>query len=242
MNLNLNVQQLTILIILGVLGSIAVIPYSLGMQSTISFSLKLLILSVIQSIILIGIITTAGMWTSGKLGLSITSSWNTLYIPVLLGLLGGSLIVAMDYFMFLPQLPAALTEAGNANLPFWKRFLASFYGGITEEILLRLFLLSGLLWLLTKLWHGPEGNPLTIVFWIVNIITAILFGLGHLPATKMLTELTPLIITRGLLLNGIGGLLFGWIFWKFGLAAAMVSHFSADIVLHVIVPFVKNLF
>jgi membrane protease YdiL (CAAX protease family) len=32
------------------------------------------------------------------------------------------------------------------------------------------------------------------------------------------------------------GILFGWIYWKKGLEAAMVAHFSTDIVLHVIFP------
>jgi membrane protease YdiL (CAAX protease family) len=37
-------------------------------------------------------------------------------------------------------------------------------------------------------------------------------------------------------LNGLAGLVFGWFYWTFGLEAAMVSHFSGDIVLHVIWP------
>jgi len=39
-------------------------------------------------------------------------------------------------------------------------------------------------------------------------------------------------------LNGIGGIIFGWLYWKKGLESAMISHFSADIVLQVIFPFV----
>ena len=39
-----------------------------------------------------------------------------------------------------------------------------------------------------------------------------------------------------MLLNGVGGMLFGWLYWKHGLMAAMLAHFSADIVLHVAVP------
>ena len=43
-------------------------------------------------------------------------------------------------------------------------------------------------------------------------------------------------MTRAIVLNGVGGLVFGWLYWTFGLEAAMVSHFSADIVIHVIMP------
>jgi len=37
-------------------------------------------------------------------------------------------------------------------------------------------------------------------------------------------------------LNGIGGMVFGWLYWKKGLEFAIISHFSADIVLQIIVP------
>jgi hypothetical protein len=36
------------------------------------------------------------------------------------------------------------------------------------------------------------------------------------------------------LLNGIAGLVFGWLYWRNGLVAAMVAHTSADVVLHVL--------
>jgi len=42
-------------------------------------------------------------------------------------------------------------------------------------------------------------------------------------------------------LNGLGGLAFGWLYWKQGLESAMMAHFLADIVLHVITPLVVML-
>jgi membrane protease YdiL (CAAX protease family) len=36
-------------------------------------------------------------------------------------------------------------------------------------------------------------------------------------------------------LNSLAGLVFGWLYWRRGLKAAMVAHFSADLVLHVLV-------
>jgi hypothetical protein len=43
-----------------------------------------------------------------------------------------------------------------------------------------------------------------------------------------------------------GGIAFGWLFWKWGLESAVVAHFTADVVLHVIftaiVLYLPNLF
>ena len=136
-----------------------------------------------------------------------------------------------------------LQELGSAadalNLPdaqpaAWKGFLASFYGGIVEEILLRLFLMSLLVWLGSFISKTPEGKPTIGVFWTANFLAAILFGVAHLPATATIVPLTALVITRAIVLNGLAGVAFGYLYWKRGLESAMIAHFSTDIVLHVL--------
>jgi membrane protease YdiL (CAAX protease family) len=72
--------------------------------------------------------------------------------------------------------------------------------------------------------------------WTANILTAVLFGLAHLPATAALLPLTPLVIVRAIVLNGLAGVVFGWLYWRRGILLAMTSHFCADLVLHVIAP------
>jgi len=49
-----------------------------------------------------------------------------------------------------------------------------------------------------------------------------------------LVPLTPLVILRTVVMNGLLGIVLGWLYWKRGLEAAMISHFSADIILHVL--------
>jgi hypothetical protein len=70
-----------------------------------------------------------------------------------------------------------------------------------------------------------------------NHPSAILFGLGHLPATKAIVPLTPMIVVRAVVLKmALPGIAFGWLYWQYGLETAMVAHFSADILLHLISP------
>lgn len=52
----------------------------------------------------------------------------------------------------------------------------------------------------------------------------------------MVTKLTPMVVVRGLLLNGIPGVVFGFLYMNYGLEAAMLSHFSLDILIHLIAP------
>jgi membrane protease YdiL (CAAX protease family) len=89
-------------------------------------------------------------------------------------------------------------------------------------------------WLGRFISKTADGKPTNVVFWIANILAAVLFGLGHLPGVALLVPLTPLVIARTVILNGLLGIIFGWLYWKSGLEAAMISHFSADLILHVL--------
>jgi len=95
-------------------------------------------------------------------------------------------------------------------------------------------MMSVLAWLGKFISHTPDGRPTTAILWIANVLAAVLFGLGHLPATSALLPLTPLFVTRAIVLNGLLGVAFGYLYMTRGLESAMISHFSADIVLHVL--------
>ena len=156
---------------------------------------------------------------------------NILFSSVLLGIAVAVAIYVLDFlFTFIG---ARISTHGN-YAPVWQTLLAAFYGGITEEILMRLFLMSFFVWFSIKFFRQNKPSKVGIIFSI--FLAAIIFGLGHLPITASLTNITPLIIGRAVVLNGIGGIVFGWLFWKKGLESAMISHFTADIFILTLLP------
>ena len=249
---------------------IMVTPYTLTLEaatlSTAKLPIPLAILLPLQwaeTTVLYGILAAIGLFIAGRIGLGLPflESWlagkpdwglvRRFILPAIVaGVLAGVAILVLDQFVFGPplraelkQLPSSLSTAASlAGPPAWQGFLASFYGGVTEEILLRLFVLSLLAWLGRFVNRTAAGRPGLAALWVANILAAILFGLGHLPATAAAgLPMDALVITRAVVLNGLAGLVFGWFYWTFGLEAAMVSHFSGDIVLHVIAPLLAGL-
>ena len=103
------------------------------------------------------------------------------------------------------------------------------YGGVIEEVMLRLFMMSLVAFLLHKVF-GRQEKPGTAILALANVIAALLFAAGHLPATFMLLGSSPLIIFRCFLLNGGFGLLFGWLYRKYGLRYAMIAHGGCHVV------------
>ena len=160
---------------------------------------------------------------------------NAFIAPLLAGLGAGALGLLLFYTFFLSRLPD-WPVAAEAVLPVWKRFLACFYGAINEEVLARLFGFSLLLWLLRKIarQRTPQATPL--LFWIANVIIAVLFVLAHLPSAKVIMPITPLLLIALFSINGLVSLMCGYLCWKRGLEAAMLAHFSTDVVVHVVGP------
>jgi hypothetical protein len=232
--------QYLILVGLAVLGTFAVMPYAFEMNkdklADVPMSRpKLVLLSGLQGTILFAILTFIGLSATKSIGLSITSSFDVLPLAIIVGILAGTAIILVEYLIFRPYMPEALKK-GEGHIALWKRVLASLYGGVSEEVLTRLFLMSGMAWLFGQIWQTPIGTPTAEATILAILVAAILFGIGHLPTTASLTPLTPLVIVRAIVLNGIVGILCGWLYWQYGLVAAMIAHFCADIVLHVVAP------
>jgi hypothetical protein len=62
--------------------------------------------------------------------------------------------------VFDPWLSAEFKEKlPHGDVAKWKWFFASFYGGITEETIMRLFLLSLLAWLGRFVNRTPDDRP-----------------------------------------------------------------------------------
>ena len=93
-----------------------------------------------------------------------------------------------------------------------------------------------LLWIFAML---RKAAPPAAVYWVAIAISALLFGAGHLPAAAHVWGLDAIVVFRTVALNAIAGLFFGWLYWKRGLEMAVLGHFSADIVLHVLAPLIQ---
>jgi len=244
-----------ILLIACIFGTIAVLPYTLTLQGELLQDLPvplyvLLTAQLIQSVVLFCVAIFAGLHLARKigLGLPILEGWlegrevksylrSILGISMGLGILAGILIIGLDLLFSFAGVSINLTQA-SVNPPAWQGFLASFYGGINEEVLLRLFVMTLIAWVIFRIRKTEEGKPTNTGMWLAIIIAAVIFGIGHLPAVMAITTLTPLVIVRTIILNAVGGIIFGWLYWKKGLESAIISHFSADIVLHVILPLI----
>ena len=134
------------------------------------------------------------------------------------GLLVGGLLHVLTSFA-----PEALSAPSLAlDIPLLAKLL---YGGITEEIIMRWGLMTALVWLLWRVLQKCGGPPRTSLVVTSIVVTAILFGIGHLPfAVAMGVEPSGSVVMFIMASNAVPGILFGWLYWRWGLEAAMLAH------------------
>ena len=245
-----NKKMFLLLLAAGVFGCIAVLPYvwSLGLipEDKLPAPKSVLALAqIVQSVVMLSVAVFLGLYLGRKVGLgapyledrltgeSVHDGFKSVLITsVVLGVIAGGLVFFLDRVVFAVYIEPV--TASQAKPALWQRFLASFYGGICEELFMRLFLMSFFVWLFSKIKRTVSGHAADLGFWSAIVLVSVIFGLGHLPMTARFIGITPLVVVRAILLNGIAGIVFGWLYWKKGLESAMVSHFSADIIIHVV--------
>ena len=103
-------------------------------------------------------------------------------------------------------------------------------GGIIEEVMMRLFFMSLITLVISKLFYKNKKEIPVKVYVIANILAALLFAAGHLPSTATMTTLTPLIVFRCFLFNGGLGLTFGYLYRKYNIGYAMIAHGFAHLI------------
>jgi hypothetical protein len=249
-----------LLLFAALLGAAAALPLVLELfreviqnSPPLPISLPLLaVVGVAQNLLMLGVVIGVGLLLARKmeLGTPLLERWlyhkptpirarDSLKSGALVGIPVGIVLVII-ILAVAPHLPG-LPFVRAARAPIWKRLLACFYGGIDEEVLTRLFLLTLFAWLGVRIFQRQKTRLLPATFWTANFVVAVLFGLGHLPAASRLMQITPEVVILALALNGIAAVPFGYLYWKRGLESAMIAHFCADFLVYVVGPgFLKN--
>lgn len=225
------VVALTVLVLPGLIASL---PEMVGREMPpLPFPMWALpLVSLAQSGLLLALAVWAGVALSPAVGLrapafeaatkreSIGSALRPQLVPgIVAGIVGGLVLAGFTH-----SAPAAVQAAqGRIAMPLVVRVL---YGGITEELLLRWGFMTVVLWLAWRFFPRT-----TAWVWVAIAISAVIFAAGHLPAAGILVgPLTAAIVGYVIVVNTIFGIAFGWLYWRYGLEAAILAHALAHVV------------
>jgi membrane protease YdiL (CAAX protease family) len=216
-----------------VFGNCALLPYASFLRLLpVGYSdARMLGIALVQGVLLWGVICWLGYWVLRKADLQPlvgVDLWERNIIPgVAWGVVLGIVLIVLGKSVFKSSVLATM------HPPMWTGFLASFYGGINEEVAMRLLLLTFFYLIFKRMfksWFDRSGQ-----LWAATLAVALIFAAGHYMFGLKLASMTGLETFRIFLFNGLAGVTFGWLYWRKGLWAAMTAHFVTDLLVHAIV-------
>jgi hypothetical protein len=217
--------------------AVTVIPQILERTPRVVPNAVAIAASVAQSGALLSLAVWAGVSLSQPLGLgapaveaalSGANAWPALKRQLAPAALGGA--TAGGLLVFLAGIaPSELFALGKTfQLPAAAKLL---YGGVTEEVLMRWGLMTALVWLPWRLIQKRVGLPSPSCMTAAIFVSALLFGVLHLPAiAAMGASISPFVVAYIIVGNAVPGALFGTLYWRYGLAAAIIAHALAHAV------------
>ena len=242
---NVKLRLGTVLFLLGMLGVLSILTMELpipdnarAMLESRFSPLQIQMLMLLNPAVMLLIFVLVGTALYDKAGLSVPlieglirkkeirqGAAGAATYGIIGGIIAGILLSGVG-FAYTPYLPEEFKELGEKLQPsLAARFL---YGGLTEEILMRFGLMTLLVWLISKITKNTSPG----VYWSGIVFAAVLFGLGHFPvAYQAVGEPSALLLSYILIGNAIGGIIFGWLYWKKGLESAFIAHIFAHVVL-----------
>lgn len=233
-----------VLFVLGLLGILSLLTMELPIpKETMELLLEKLtpqqlrIVTLIQPSIMLIVAIVVGVSLHTKVDLQVPivegllkgeKKWSLIEIAKY-GILGGIITGGLSTLLgvvFSPYLPNEFVELGENFRPsLATRFL---YGGFTEEIIFRFGFMTLIVWSTSKIAKRGQVN----IYWVGILITSTIFALAHLPVTfQAVKNPSTALITYLLIGTSIGGIIFGWLYWKKGLESAFIAHICSHIVI-----------
>lgn len=147
----------------------------------------------------------------------------SLGVALVAGLAFGVYMALADSFVFPGIVPTVLV-AVTASTSALDRVAYFAPLAMNDELMFRLVVMSALVWVLVAVAGKRDW-----CYWAAILITALVVYPALHPA--YLSVLTPSMptFTREITLHGAAGILWGYIYWRYGLVASIVGHVSAHL-------------
>ncbi len=210
-----------------------------------------------RSLVFAGVATLAGFWFARALGLGApylehrldgaprpSAPLSSIVKPAVTWAVVTAIVAfAVDAFFVRAlgvTLPAPEIHA-RIDVAWWESLPPCLWAPFAEETFDRLFLLSLIAWIPIRLFR-LSGAGRTAALWFANVATALIFGVYHIDNEAMFADPVPALVAwRTVLIILPVGLAFGWLYFRRGLEAAILSHFIIDVIVHVLRPLLTSL-
>ncbi len=172
-----------------------------------------------------------GLFFARRTGLEImpTGLKHPVRVSFLIGAAVAAYVLFIDGFAFRSVLPAEY-RAYFAAQGLTVRLIYFTLRAFNEHVIYQLFVGSTLVWLMGLVWRQADGRIAPNAYWLAMILAQVLNIYINVVAITV-EPLTPLILTYDMFRFVTPGILWGILYWRYGLATADLAHISTHIFL-----------
>ena len=224
---------------------VALVPVPAGSEPLI-ITPAIKILALIQPAVLLLVAVIIGIALAPKVGLSAPfaeclaaggqclPALRTQVKPGLIGAIIGALAIVLTSLAFRPFFTTQTIERSREIATLVPLPMRLLYGGVAEELLLRWGFMTLMVWAAWRVFGKRIIKPTKTYFVAAILISSLVFGAGHLPIALVLipgssSALIPFVIIA----NSAFGVVAGYLYWKYGLEAAVIAHMVCHVFLAV---------
>lgn len=151
-------------------------------------------------------------------------------IPGLIGAIVVSIYIITLYYLVFRKLigekDATLIDKFRMEMGLTNKVLS---GGIFEEVFIRFGIQSFIFWIM----FNSLGKSDQASFWIAILVSSLIFGAMHIPSIKLTgASINIKTILSSLILNFGAGVVFGYLFFSYGLFASIMAHALLHVIWH----------
>jgi membrane protease YdiL (CAAX protease family) len=150
-------------------------------------------------------------------------------IALCIGIAAALLVLGLDQTLFAGVSLERVKAVGE--LSFGQRVLIVLFSAVTEELIYRLGVATLVASVAFLILRRSTRHAAQISIWLGILVACIFFGLAHVGNLPNV----PHPYLRAITLNGVAGLILGWLYWFRGLEAAVLAHLAADATVYLVV-------
>lgn len=179
--------------------------------------------------VLIAVLAMTGAFCARRAGLRLEGhgAQSPLLIGMLMAVIVAAYVVAIDCFLFRHLLSADYVQFLQSPLP--SRLIYFMLRAFNENVIYRLFVFSSLAYLVFRA-RGSEGVTAAALIFVAMVVTQ-LINIGMNVVATSSQPLSLLTLAYDGLRYVVPGVLWAWLFWRFGFATAEVASVGCHIFL-----------
>jgi hypothetical protein len=217
--------------VLAVLGTLPVVRDADPVTGAPQWLLVMVVIGV--GVVAVGASTALGSLLSGDVGLRTLApdrlpgeGINAYRLPVAAGV--GVAVVALGVHAGASTLGVDPGPLDRWAAPDWPGLVASVAGGVVTELVFRYGFMTLVVWTAWTYRPGVDRGVTRASVWAGILAAALLGGCAAIPAA-VVDGVDPVVVAVAAVVPLVGGVVFGLLYWRYDLAAAVIAHSVASL-------------